>query len=279
MSSPTPVMPQARVLVRRGRAALGLRARRPRPHFLGIGTQKGGTTTLYQLLKPHPEVFLPDNKEVHYFTKHYAAGEEWYVEQFEAAAPGQLRGEITPYYLFHEAAPERIHALRPDMRLIALLRDPVERTLSQYFHSRRLGLEDLPLELALAAEAERLAGSEAVIRQPGGTHQSHQEHSYLARSRYEEQLLRYFNLFGRQNVLVLRSEDLFEQPQASLEALSSFLGIRPFANDLAVPRANRGAGESSDVDQAMREHLAKQLAPTYAWLERELGLSWPTKGR
>lgn len=279
MSSSTPVMPKAQLLLRRSRAALGLRARRPRPHFLGIGTQKGGTTTLYQLLKPHPEVFLPDNKEVHYFTKHYNAGEDWYVEQFEGAAPGQLRGEITPYYLFHQAAPERIHALRHDMRLIALLRDPVERTLSQYFHSRRLGLEDLPLELALAAEAERLADSEAVIRQPGGTHPSHQEHSYLARSRYEEQLQRYFSLFGRRNVLVLRSEDLFEHPQASLEALSSFLGILPFANDLAVPRANRGAGESSDVDQAMREHLAQQLAPTYAWLDRELGLSWPTKGR
>ena len=279
MTSPTPVIPKAQVLLRRSRGALGVRARRPRPHFLGIGTQKGGTTTLYQLLKPHPEVFLPDNKEVHYFTKHYGAGEDWYVEQFEGAAPGQLRGEITPYYLFHQAAPERIHALRHNMRLIALLRDPVERTLSQYFHSQRLGLEELPLEQALAAEAKRLAGSEAVIRQPGGTHPSHQEHSYLARSRYEEQLWRYFALFGRHNVLVLRSEDLFEQPQTSLEALSGFLGIRPFATNLAVPHANSGAGEAAIVDQAIRERLAERLAPTYAWLKRELGLSWPAGAR
>ena len=278
MTVPSPVMPRTQTLLRRSRGGLGLRSRRPRPHFLGIGTQKGGTTTLYQLLKPHPEVFLPDNKEVHYFTKHYAKGEDWYLEHFAAAAPGQLRGEITPYYLFHQAVPERIHALRPNMRLIALVRDPVERTLSQYFHSRRLGLEDLPLEQALAAEAERLAGSEALIRQPGGTHSSHQEHSYLARSRYDEQLQRYFHLFGRSNVLVLRSEDLFEQPQASLRALSAFLGIRPFAAGLAVPRANSGGGEAAAVEPGVRARLAQQLAPTYAWLEQELGLSWPTKG-
>ena len=268
-------LPMHRTLLRRSGAVLGLRARRPRPHFLGIGTQKGGTTTLYQLLKPHPDVYLPDNKEVHYFTKHYGQGEAWYLEHFQAAQPGQLRGEITPYYLFHEAAPERIHALRRNMRLIALLRDPVERSLSQYFHSKRLGLEDLPLEQALEAEAARLAGSEAVIRQPGGTHGSHQEHSYLARSRYELQLQRYFNLFGRQNVLVLRSEDLFEQPQASLEALSGFLGIRPFAAETTVPRANSGAGEANAVDAGVRQELMQKLAPTYEWLERELGLSWP----
>ena len=269
-----PTMPTHETLWRRSRGALGLRSRWPRPHFLGIGTQKGGTTTLYQLLQPHPEVFLPSNKEVHYFTKHYGLGEAWYLEHFQAAAPGQLRGEITPYYLFHEAAPERIRNLRPDMRLIALLRDPVERSLSQYFHSRRLGLEDLPLHEALAVEAERLAGSEAVIREPGGTHASHQEHSYLARSRYELQLQRYFSLFGRSNVLVLRSEDLFEQPQASLKALSEFLGISPFSADTVVPKANPGAGEASGVPISVREHLAQELAPTYRWLEQELGLSW-----
>jgi hypothetical protein len=274
MTSPTPVMPQVRVLLRRSRGALGLRARRPRPHFLGIGTQKGGTTTLYQMLKPHPEVFLPENKEVHYFTKHYSAGEDWYVGQFEAAGPGQLRGEITPYYLFHEAAPERIHALRHDMRLIALLRDPVERTLSQYFHSRRLGLEKLPLELALAAEAERLADSKSVIREPGCTHPSHQEHSYLARSRYDEQLRRYFALFGRQNVLVLRSEDLFEQPQASLVTLSAFLGIQPFPTSKCIPHANQGMGESKKVNGSIRQSLREELAGTYQWLDKELGLRW-----
>ena len=269
--------PKHTTLLRQFRGAIGWRSRRPRPHFLGIGTQKGGTTSLYQLLKPHPDIFLPNNKEVHYFTKHYAHGEAWYLEQFEAAAPGQLRGEITPYYLFHEAAPSRIQALRPDMRLIALLRDPVERSLSQYFHSRRMRLDDLPLEEALAAETQRLAGSVPVISQPGGSHTGHQEHSYVARSRYDQQLQRYFDRFGRNNLLVLRSEDLFECSQTSLKALSDFLGIAPFSPDTVVPNANRGEGESAGVPMQVRDQLALELQPTYEWLERELGLRWPQR--
>ena len=101
----------------------------------------------------------------------------------------------------------------------------------------------------------------------------------MARSRYELQLQRYFQLFGRHNLLVLRSEDLFEQPQASLDALSGFLGIAPFAADVAVPRANSGAGEANTVDPRLRRQLQEQLASTYGWLERELGLSWPAGAR
>ena len=151
---------------RAARAELGLRERHPRPHFLGVGTQKGGTTSLYQLLKGHPDIYLPDNKEIHYFTKFYDRGDAWYRKQFEPAPAGQLRGEITPYYLFHAAVPKRIHALRSDMKIIALLRHPVERTLSQYYHSCRWKLETLPLEEALAAEEERLQGALEVIQTP-----------------------------------------------------------------------------------------------------------------
>lgn len=268
-------IPKAKVLLRQSRGALGLRSRRPRPHFLGIGTQKGGTTTLYRLLKAHPDVYLPDNKEVHYFTKHYNNGEDWYLEHFRTAKPGQLRGEITPYYLFHEAAPARIKTLRSNMRVIALLRDPVERSLSQYFHSKRLGLENLPLTQALEAEAERLANSATVIIQPGGTHTGHQEHSYVARSRYELQLMRYIKLFGRQNVLVLRSEDLFEKPRKSLRKLSSFLGIQSFPADVDIPHENSGGGEAAAVSRDVREQLAQQLEHTYTWLDKELGITWP----
>ena len=111
------------------------------PDFLGIGVQKGGTTTLQRLLEQHPDLFLPKQKELHYFSLHYGKGEAWYRQQFAAAAPQQRCGEITPYYVFHPQAPQRIHALLPQAKLILLLRDPVERALSQFAHSRRLGLE------------------------------------------------------------------------------------------------------------------------------------------
>ena len=259
---------------RRTRGRLGLREREPRPHFLGVGTQKGGTTTLYQLLKSHPEIYLPENKEIHYFTKFYDRGEAWYRQQFAKAPAGLLRGEITPYYLFHEAVPSRIHALRPDMKIIALLRHPVERTLSQYFHSCRWNLETLPLEDALAAEPERLQGALEVIRQPGGTHLSYQEHSYLARSRYEQQLTRYFRLFGEQRVLVLRSDDLFAGDRATLDRLSAFLNIDSFAASTRVPKANSSEGEAKQVPAEVKRRLEAELAPTFDWLDRVLGISW-----
>ena len=259
---------------RTARRFIGLRERHPRPHFLGVGTQKGGTSSLYHLLKQHPDLYLPDNKEIHYFTKFYERGDDWYREQFEAAPAGLLRGEITPFYLFHEAVPDRIHALRHDMKIIVLLRNPVDRTLSQYFHSCRWNLETLPLEKALAAEPERLKGALNIIRQPGGTHLSYQEHSYLARSRYEEQLPRYLRLFGRNQVLVLRSDGLYDAERKTLESITQFLNIRPFPDNITIPFENQGAGEAEKVSPEVRKHIAKQLESTFNWLEQTLDISW-----
>ena len=130
--------------LRKARGRLGLREAQARPHFLGVGTQKGGSSSLCQLLKSHPEVFIPKVKEVHYFTKFYDRGEAWYAKHFTDAPAGRLRGEITPFYLFHAAVPERIKALRADMKIVVLLRHPVERTLSQYYHSCRWELRVCP---------------------------------------------------------------------------------------------------------------------------------------
>lgn len=246
------------------------------PDFLGIGAQKGGTTSLHRLLETHPGVFLPPEKEVHYFSKRFALGPDWYAARFAAACSRQRCGEITPYYLFHPEAPGRIHALLPEARLIVLLRDPVERALSQYFHSRRLGLEPLGLEEALAAEAQRLAGAEAVLAAPEGRHLSHQEHSYLSRSRYEGQLAAYERLFGADQLLVLRSEDLFTSPETLWQQVQRFLALEP----LPLPagpsvRANAGAGEAAGVAPGLRAWLREELAPTYAVLAERYGMRWP----
>ena len=106
------------------------------------------------------QVMLAKGKEIHYFSLHHQLGEAWYGSHFATALTDQCCGEITPYYLFHPLAAQRIKDLRPDMRMIVLLRDPVSRTLSQVFHSYRLGFEPLEPEAALEAEAERLASAE-----------------------------------------------------------------------------------------------------------------------
>lgn len=246
------------------------------PDFIGLGVQKGGTTTLHTLLAAHPQVMLPATKELHFFTLHHGKGEAWYRQHFAAAAANQRCGEITPYYIFHPLVPERIQRCCPEARLLVLLRDPVERSLSQVFHSQRLGLEPLGPEEALEAETSRLEGAEAVLR-AGGLHRSHQEHSYLARSRYGEQLQRYEALFGRERLWIQRSEDLFEQPQRLWSSLQRFLGLE-VAPLPPLPRANAGRGELSALPLAQRQHLRAwlqdRLAPMYALMAERYGLRW-----
>ena len=244
------------------------------PDFLGLGVQKGGTTTLHRLLERHPSVFLPPVKEVHYFSLHFGEGEAWYRNQFASAASEQRCGEITPYYLFHPEVPQRVHALLPKARLIVLLRDPVERALSQYFHSCRLGLERLPLEEALAVEPERLQSAPAALRAADGKHKSHQEHSYLSRSRYELQLPAWEELYPAAQLLVLRSEDLFSRPAEIWMQVLKFLNLpsNPLP-DLASP-ANAGQGESSAVSPEVRHHLRELLQPTYAWAAERYCMEW-----
>ena len=247
------------------------------PDFLGLGVQKGGTTTLHTLLAAHPQLMLPPNKELHFFTLHYVRGEDWYRQQFEAATSDQRCGEITPYYIFHPLVPERIQLCCPKARMIVLLRDPVERALSQVFHSKRLGLETLPLEEALAAEPERLKHAEENLKR-GACHKSHQEHSYMARSQYELQLQRYEHLFPRDQLWIGRSEDLFERPERVWRELLQWLELDVVPLPEVAVRANAGTGairELGDDSRArIRSQLCEQLAPTYASMEKKYGLVW-----
>ena len=235
------------------------------PDFLVLGTQKGGTTTLQLLLNQHPGVFLPPGKEVHYFSKHWEQSPAWYASHYNGAAPGQRRGDITPFYLFHPQAPQRIQSLLPDAQLIVLLRDPVERALSQYFHSVRLGFEPLPIGEGLAAEQERLR-TDALLHL--------QEHSYVSRSRYLEQLDRYRELFPDQQLLVLKSEALFADPATTWERIESFLGLPATPCPSTLPKANSGQGEARAVPAEIRDDLRQLLKSTALGVRERYGFGW-----
>jgi len=236
------------------------------PDFLGIGTQKGGTTYLHYLLAQHPQVYLASPKELHFFTLKYYLGIDWYVHHFEAARFNQKCGEVTPYYLFHPLAAERIFLELPHAKLIVLLRDPVDRALSQYFHSRRLGLETLELESAFEAEQERLVCAEKKLC-CGESHFSHQQHSYISRSQYEHQLERFSRYFSENQILVLRSEFLFERPVVAWSKILHFLEIDDFKISFRVGQYS-GESESDSVSSQIRNHLKAKLQSTYAWLEQ-----------
>ena len=235
------------------------------PDFLGLGTQKGGTTTLHWLLAQHQQVHLPECKEVQFFTQHHHQGEGWYRSHFEKASPLQRCGEITPFYLFHPEAPGRIQALLPQAKLIVLLRDPVERAISHYFHARKRGFEPLELEKAFAAEPSRLASGDPF---------SFQKHSYLSRSRYLEQLDRYEALFPRHQLLILRSEDLFQHVEQIWPRLLEFLDLEPSVVPARLPQANAGQIEARSIDPALRDRLREQLSGTVAGVWSRYGITW-----
>ena len=245
------------------------------PKFLGLGVQKGGTTTLQKLLEQHPQVWLSPQKELHFFSLHYDRGSRWYSNCFRDAESHQFCGDITPYYIFHPHTAERIASLLPSVRLIVLLRDPVERCLSQYFHSYRLGLESLDLESALSAESDRLAGAEEQLVAPGGSHRSYQEHSYMSRSRYEYQLSRFEKYFNPDQFLLLKSEDLFENAVGVWDRMLNFLSLHSMPFPVNISPANLGFGESKDVPHRLRKQLRKALDPTYFAMKEHYGITWP----
>ena len=237
------------------------------PDFVGIGVQKGGTTTLHHLLSAHPEVMMPCKKELQYFSNNFQLGPDWYLRHWPKSHPNGLRGEITPYYIFHPYAAPRLKELAPDVKIIVLLRDPVERTLSHYFHSRRLGLEELDLKQALAAEEGRLLHAKEYLRIPGNRHQSHQEHSYISRSRYEEQLVHWLKFFNEKQILILRSEALFKHPDQTWKSLLNFLSLTPTSFPTsAFSHLNAGRGEASQVPADVRNWIHQHLESTYSYM-------------
>jgi len=203
--------------------------------FLIIGAQKAGTTSLDRYLSQHLQVCTAPQKEVHFFDLKADWGQPWYESQFpiDRGNPFEVNvrvGEATPYYLFHPAVPERVDALYPDVKLIVLLRDPVERAISHYQHARRLGLETLEFDAAIAAEPERLAGEAMrLLTDETATSFSHQHHSYVARGRYLEQLRCWEQFFPREQFLILSSERFFADPGATLIQVCEFLEIAPIA--------------------------------------------------
>ena len=246
------------------------------PQFLGVGVQKAGTTTLHSLLRQHPEIFLPDKKEVHYFTLNYTKSVKWYEGHFSNQKNYQISGEITPYYVFHPYSMERIARLLPNCKLIVLFRDPIDRTLSQYFHSRRLGFESLDLLEALEVESSRLSQSNNYLSADDGFDKFHQENSYLARSKYDEQLLRIFKYFKKDQVFVGKSEDMFKSPKQIIDQIINFLGIQPFEKLNYQRKEHKGlyaASTQGEINQA-RLWLRSKLRETYEFMEAEHQITW-----
>jgi Sulfotransferase domain len=281
MRSPATLIPTipepARVVLRNGVWAYGWATSpfRPLPDFLVLGAQKAGTTALYEYLRRHPQITGPSWKEVSFFDRHWARGESWYRGNFpnRARTRGKLTGEASPSYVFHPLAPRRVQELVPDARLIVLVRNPVDRALSQYNHEVALGREPLPFEEALDAEEERLRGvEERMEADPRYFSCEWWSHTYKARGRYAEQLVRWLAVFPREQLLVLPSDDLGSDPARAHAQVLEFLGAPPRRLD-SYPRVYERDYEP--MRSATRERLVAEFEEPnrrlYELLGRDLG--------
>lgn len=222
------------------------------PDYLLIGAQRSGTSSLYGYLVQHPCVGRAATKELHYFDINFSKGLDWYSTQFLRGARFYVKrffrrpfviGEASPYYLFHPHAPRRIRKVLPGVKLVALLRNPVERAYSHYHHEVRKGCESLTFEDAIEAEDRRLKGELEKLQADEDYYSlSHQHHSYLSRGVYADQLKLWMELFDRGQLLILQSEHFFKDPGPVCLTVCEFLGIPAWTPD-TFPRHNRGAYE------------------------------------
>ncbi|MEQ8844594.1 MAG: sulfotransferase [Phycisphaerales bacterium] len=251
--------------------------RRRLPDFIVIGAQKSGSTSMYHYLREHPQVVGSYEKEVQYFDgglapepDRYARGEAWYRAQFPLASrvPAETKVfEATPRYLHHPLVPGRIAKDLPGVRLIAVLRDPVQRAISHYFHTYGQGREPLPIWEAFEQEASRLA---PIIERQDYRDPAYDRHAYVMRGRYREQLDRYLEHFPREQIMVLQAEHLYANLPSELPRIFEFLGIDP-SIEISNLKPRNMSKRRKDVPEKVYEYLTEYYKPHNEALRELLG--------
>ena len=228
----------------------------PVPSFLGIGAQKAGTTWLWENLRVHPQLFLPRRKELHWLDQHWDQGEAWYLQHFRPRrVRRRLPGEITPAYLV--VPQERIEAVQrmsPNVRLILMVRHPVDRAWSaaKYFARNQMDREvaDLPFD-----------EFEAMVTTP----------LMLQRGDYLEGLRRWESVFAQEQLMVVFHDEVVADPEATLQRVLRHIGVEP--GDLSDhPLATVfNAGPTSGMPDAHRTLLDGLFEDQIAGLARRFG--------
>lgn len=219
-----------------------------RPDFVCVGGMRCGSTTLWRMLRAHPGVFLPDRKELHHFDRDDAGGDAGYAAWFADAPAGAVRGEFTPSYMTRDGVPERIAAALPGVKILIILRDPMERAWSHYWYRVRQG-------------AERRSFLRAVREEPRDRRPDAWRWAYCGWSRYADPVARCLDVFGADRVRVVFCEELLADPAGVLDGILGFLGLdaagftverAPESNAMVTPRLRTLFWMTKRVDKAMR---------------------------
>ena len=240
-----------------------------KPDFFVVGAPKAGTTSLYHYLIQHPDISMTDPKEPHFFYNRRSPGEpvlgekdlSEYLKLFEEAPEGRRAGEASTSYLWLTNAAREIKELQPEAKIIILLRDPVKRAYSHYWHHVRDDKEPLGFKEALEAEPGRM--------EQGAWHGFY----YVGCGLYAEQVERYLDTFGRESVKVYLFEDLMENPRGVCRDVFGFLGVDPeVAVDTGAIYNRGGAPKNRLFHKVIRSRFKeplKKLMP--AGFRRSLG--------
>jgi hypothetical protein len=260
-------------------------AHRRGPELVIVGAKRGGTTSLWKYLDRHPGFLatFPRAEQIkgtYYFDEEWHRGDHWYRSHFpsdrtRARAAGRLgyepvAFEASPYYLFHPHAPARAYQTVPDALIVAVLRDPVERTFS-HWKERRNHTEELSFSAALAAEETRTAGiEEAMVADPTLISPAHRHQTYVAQSRYAPMLERWLAAYGPDRVLVRPAEEFYADPQGLCDEIAGRLGLPH--HDVG-PLDPFNSEPSADMDPEIRSQLQDLLRPDIEAVEALLGRS------
>ena len=193
-------------------------------NFYCVGAQKAGTTTMHDILKQHPDVFLPSSKEAHFFDmeNRFSLGFDWYVKEFFHDYEGEkICGSFTPEYLYFHDVPQRLyHQYGDSLKLIFIFRNPIERAFSHYLMSKKRMREFESFEIAIGLEEKRIIN---------GDYNDKVDYSYISRGFYGKQLRRYLEFFSPDNMLFIRfEEDFVRNRQKTLDSILEFLELSDY---------------------------------------------------
>ena len=195
-----------------------------KPDFMIIGESKCGTSSLFEYLRQHPQILLPHKKEINFFDRNFDFGTNWYLAHFPAIAQlnGEpcLTGEATPHYFGSRTVDQRIFEFISDVKLIIMVRNPVDRTISDYYHHFNRGVETRSLTEIIKSSQQYLA-----TVTPIELEYTNNETEYILKSIYVYKIRRWMKLFPPENILILKSESFFNDIPTSMERVFGFLNL------------------------------------------------------
>lgn len=238
--------------------------------FMIIGAQKCATTTLFEHLRSHPQIAMPLEKEVPFFTSSDCSSHAWqsYAEtQFAGAREAQLWGKATPQYMCDPLAAARIKHFMPTVKLVAILRDPIERTLSHYKMGKRRDTETRAFEEAIPALLDPGHIRNAAIQAMPNHEQGYQSEGdfYVSWSEYGRVLNNFSEHFPTSQLLVLYAEDLQEKPEETLDCLLKFIGLEPGFRPSTLGKVIHRGGSKKRIPQSVRQRFREQKLLYRLW--------------